>query len=201
MKLQTHPVTWAHASWPSVSIDERLFPTQATPVLDARCESVYDRSATPSSLSTPLRVVRILAFCQAIIFLVLFLFVCAWTGAATESKSTADLQVTSSSYAPKKERNPFGSGTVDPADSPAKADHVIAPSLLKLSGILYDPVHPSAVVNGQLVELKKAVRVPTEQGEIEVKALRIGRESILVEVGGREHELWLSGREPDKQNK
>jgi len=78
---------------------------------------------------------------------------------------------------------------------------VIAPSLLKLSGILYDPVHPSAVVNGQLVELKKAVRVPTEQGEIEVKALRIGRESILVEVGGREHELWLSGREPDKQNK
>jgi hypothetical protein len=56
-------------------------------------------------------------------------------------------------------------------------------------------------VNNQLVELKKPVRIPTEQGEIEVKALRISRDSILLEVGGREHELWLSGREPDKQNK
>jgi hypothetical protein len=159
------------------------------------------RSAASSSLSTSLRVVRILAFCQAIIFLVLFLFVCAWAGAATARKSSDDLQVISSSYAPKKERNPFGSGTVEMADTSAKADHVIAPTLLKLSGILYDPVHPSAVVNGQLVELKKAVTIPTEQGEIEVKALRIARESILLEVGGREHELWLSGREPDKQNK
>jgi hypothetical protein len=201
MKLQTHPVTWAHASWPSVSIDERSFRTQSTPVLDARRESVNVRSAASSSLSTPLRVVRILAFCQAIIFLVLFLFVCAWAGAATERKSTVDLQVISSSYAPKKERNPFGSGTVDAVGSPAKVDQVIAPGLLKLSGILYDPVHPSAVVNGQLVELKKAVRILTEQGELEVKALRITRESVLLEIGNREHELWLSGHEPDKQNK
>src|SRR5512140_1059820 len=102
MKFQTHPpVTWAHASWPRVTIDERLLPTQATPVLEARYESVNVRSVASSSLSTPLRIVRILAFCQAIIFLVLFLFVCAWAGAATESKSTVDFQVNSSSYAPK----------------------------------------------------------------------------------------------------
>jgi hypothetical protein len=200
--LQTHPSTWSHGVWTSVSIDEDSFPSESTPIRNVSRESVNVRNAESGSLSRSLSVVRILAFCQAIFFLVLFLFVCAWAGAATIGKPTIDLRIISSAYTPQKERNPFGSGTLQPADgSAAKTSPEVAPGLLKLNGILYDPVHPSAVVNNQLVELKRAVKVLTGQGEIEVKALQIAREFILLEVGDQKLELWLSGREPDKQTK
>lgn len=198
--LQAHPSTWSHSAWTSASIDEGAFPSEPTPVFNVSRKSGSVRGAEFGRLSGALSTVRILAFCQAIFFLVLFLFVCAWAGAATMGKSTIDLRVISSTYAPQKVRNPFGSGTVQSTDgSAAKSSPAIALGLLKLNGVLYNPVHPSAVVNNQLVELKRPVKVLTEQGEIEVEALQIAREFIVLEVGDQKVELWLSGREPDKQ--
>lgn len=204
MKLQAHQVTWTPSAWAgtAVLVDERQLPTDAASMPNVRNKSMCVGRATSSSLSAPLRAVRILAFCQAIIFLVLFLFVCAWAHGATAAKPTVDLQVIGSSYAPQRERSPFGSGIVAPADgSSTKTDRTIAPGMLTLKGILYDPVRPSAVVNGQLVELNKSVAVPTEHGNIEVKAVEITRELVVLKIADQKVELRLSGREPDKATK
>ena len=65
--------------------------------------------------------------------------------------------------------------------------------MLKLKGILYHAVHPAAIVNDQLVEFNKSVTVQTEQGAVEVKAVQITREVVLLEVGGQKVELRLGG--------
>jgi hypothetical protein len=206
MKLQAHQVTWTQDAWANARVlaDKRPLITDTASTLIVRSKSVGVQRETASTLSAPLRAVRILAFCQAIVFIVLFLFICAWTHAGTTAgKPTLDLQVIGSSYAPQQQRNPFGSGTVvESTNGPgAKASQTVAPGMLKLKGILYDPVRPSAVVNGQLVELNKTVTVSTEQGDIEVKALEITREFVMLEVGGRKVELRLSGPEPGKETK
>jgi hypothetical protein len=67
--------------------------------------------------------------------------------------------------------------------------------LLKLHGILFNAVNPSALVNDQLVELNKSVKVHTEQGDVEIKALKITRELVLLDVGGQKVELRLGGNE------
>jgi len=53
-------------------------------------------------------------------------------------------------------------------------------------------------VNNQLLELNKPVGVQTERGEFEVKALRITREVVLLDIGGQKAELRLSGGDRDK---
>ena len=49
-----------------------------------------------------------LAFCQAIFFLVLFLFLCARVGAATEGKSGHGLELVPSTYTAQNTRDRFG---------------------------------------------------------------------------------------------
>jgi hypothetical protein len=153
------------------------------------------------NLSAPLRVVGILAFGQAILFLVLFLFICAWADAATKGAPRPNLELTASAYVSQTERDPFGAGITQlPDASGARTNGTAALGMLKLKGILYDPVHPSAMVNGELLELNKTVTVRTEQGDVEVKAVQITREIVSLEVGGRKVELRLGG-EPDKNTK
>lgn len=168
---------------------------------EAKYNAGVRRRATTGSLSAPLRVVGVLAFGQAIFFLVLFLFICAWAGAATKGAPRPNLELTSSAYVPQTERDPFGSGFAQSLDpSGAKTSETAVSGMLKLKGILYDPVHPSAMVNGTLLELNKPVTVQTEQGAVEMKAVEITRESVSLEVGGRKVELRLGG-EPDKNTK
>lgn len=153
------------------------------------------------SLSKPMRIVGVLAFCQAILFVVLFLFICARAGAATEGKPAPSLELKLSAYAAQNTRDPFG------ADVPKAGSTVekIAPSAgvesFKLMGILYDATNPAALINSQLVDLKKPVKVKTDQGEVEVKALTITRETVLLDVGGQKIELRLGGTERDKGSK
>ena len=68
-------------------------------------------------------------------------------------------------------------------------------------GILYTATSPAALINDQLVELNKPVRVRTAQGETEIKALVITREMVQLEVGGQKVELRLGGSERDKEPK
>jgi hypothetical protein len=151
------------------------------------------RPTDRGSLSTSLRIVGILAFCQALVFVVLFLFFCARAGAATDAKSTSGLELSPSAYLPQNVRDPFGAEAPKAADGKAVVARLTEPDALKLQGILYNKTNPSALVNDQLVELNKTVKVHTEQGEVEVKALEITRELVLLDVGGQKIELRLGG--------
>jgi hypothetical protein len=165
------------------------------------CEATICRRSASGSLSAPLRTVGILAFCQALVFVLLFLFLCAWAGAATEGKSASSLELNPSVYTPQNVRDPFGS------EVPKVVEGVLAPvrfegtDALKLQGILYNKVHPSALVNDQLVELNKTAKVHTAQGEVEVKALEITRDRVSLDVGGQKVELRLGGIEPKPADK
>jgi ribosomal protein L16/L10AE len=56
-------------------------------------------------------------------------------------------------------------------------------------------------VNNQLVELNKPARVQIGQGEVEVKAVTITRDLVVLEVGGQKMELRLGGTDRDKGSK
>jgi hypothetical protein len=126
---------------------------------------------------------------------VLFLFLCARAGAATEGKPTSDLELNPSVYLPQNARDPFGSEVPKGADGTAVVARLAGPGMLKLQGILYDKVNPSALVNDQLVALNKTAKVRTAEGDVEVKALEITRDLVLLEIGGQKIELRLGGNE------
>ena len=193
MKLPAQSVIWTQRGWPTadVMVNGRCEPREATLAVDLECETVACRRAESSSLSIPLRIVGILAFCQALGFIVFFLFICARAGAATEGKPSSDLELSPSVYTPQNVRDPFGS---EVSKSTGETRHV-GTELLKLHGILFNAVNPSALVNDQLVELNKSVKVHTEQGDVEIKALKITRELVLLDVGGQKVELRLGGNE------
>ncbi len=159
---------------------------------EVECEAVVCRRTASGSLSTPLRIVGILAFCQTLVFIVLFLFICARVGAATGGKPTSTLELSLSAYTPQSERDPFGS---EVPKSTGATQQLVAPDSLKLHGILYSAANPSALINDQLVELNKTARVHTAQGDVEAKALKITRELVVLEVGGQKVELRLGGGE------
>jgi hypothetical protein len=146
-----------------------------------------------------MRVVGVLAFCQAIIFLVLFLFLCARAGAATDSKSGHSLELIPSTYTTQSSRDPFGAQVAGSTNTNGAGTVTsVGADALKLMGILYDAAHPSALVNDQLLELNRPVKMQTAQGEVEVKALRITRELVVLQVGGQEMELRLGGEHDQK---
>jgi len=146
-----------------------------------------------------MRVVGVLAFCQAIVFLVLFLVLCARAGAATESKSGHGLELISSTYATQTARDPFGAQVAGATDTNSATVTSVDAGALKLMGILYDAVHPSALVNDQLLELNRPVKMQTAQGEVEVKALKITRDLVVLQVGGQKMELRLGGAEHEQE--
>lgn len=204
MKSHTQPVTWTHRAWADavVTVDECRSIRKTASVVNIETESAVRRRAMGDSLAGPLRIVVVLAFCQTIFFIALFLFICARAGAATESKPTFNPELSVSAYMSKTVRDPFGSEAVKSSGTlNAKTIHAATPGMLKLKGILYDTVHPSALVNDQLVELNKPVTVGTEQGAMEIKALKISREAVLLEVQGQKVELRLGGDERDKEVK
>jgi len=148
-----------------------------------------------------MRIVGVLAFCQTIFFLVLFLFICARAGAATENPSPPSVKLTLSTYTTKTVRDPFGSEVPNSGGPTTAGVHPVGPDNFKLMGILYSAASPAALINNQLVELNKPVRVQTAQGEAEVKALVITREMVQLEVGGQKVELRLGGIEREKESK
>ena len=203
MKLHAQPVSWAHRPWSDEDVvaDRDCPAREYAAASPAECESGVCRHADGGSLSTPMRIVGVLAFCQTIFFLVLFLFICARAGAATESKSAPTAKLTLSTYTTKTVRDPFGSEAPMPAGLMSAAPHTVSLGSLKLMGILYSAASPAALINGQLVELNKPIKVPTRQGEAEIKALAITREMVQLEVGGQKMELRLGGGERDKESK
>jgi hypothetical protein len=204
MKWHAQPVAWTGRTWSDddVFVDEnRLVGKETSAAVWGKCQSVACQREASGSLSTPMRIVGVLAFCQAVFFLVLFLFICARAGAATEGKTVPSLELNLSTYAAQTQRDPFGSEAPKSGGTGAKAAPSTGIESFKLMGILYDAANPAALVNSQLVDLKKPVKVQTDQGEVEVKALTITRDTVLLEVGGQKMELRLGGTERDKGSK
>jgi len=142
----------------------------------------------------------VLAFCQAIVFLVLFLFLCARVGAATESKPGHSLELIPSTYTTQNSRDPFGAQVAGSTDTNGTGTvRSVDGGALKLMGILYDAAHPSALINDQLLDLNHPVKMQTAQGEVEVKAVKITRESVVLQVGGQTMELRLGGNEHNQE--
>jgi hypothetical protein len=198
MKSSAQPVIWTQRAWPKagVSVGDRREAAKiaGTVTIDSEAEAMACRRTANDSLSTPLRIVGILAFCQALVFVVLFLFICARAGATTERKPTSGLELNPSTYVPQNGRDPFGA-EVPKAGGGTPVVRPVGTDMLKLQGILYNKVNPSALVNDQLVELNKITKVQTDQGEVQVKALEITRDLVLLDVGGQKIELRLGGSE------
>jgi hypothetical protein len=99
-------------------------------------------------------------------------------------------------------RDPFGAQLPGSTDTNRAATVAsVDAGTLKLMGILYDAVHPAALVNDQLLELNQPVKMRTVQGEVDVKALKITRELVVLQVGGEKMELRLGGAVPDPETK
>jgi hypothetical protein len=197
MKSPAQPATWTQRSWSKdgVPVGECYEAGKAAKAVEIENEAMVCRQTASGSLTTPLRIVGILAFCQALVFVVLFLFLCAGAGAATEAKPASSLELSSSVYLPQNARDPFGSEVPKATDGTGASARLAGPDMLKLQGILYNKINPSALINDQLVELNKTAKVHTAQGEVEVKALEITRDLVLLDVGGQKIELRLGGNE------
>jgi hypothetical protein len=202
MKLHAPSAAWTHDAWSDgASADTQSPARRHAAAIQGECEAAVCQRAAHGSLSTSMRVVGILAFCHALFFLVLFLFICAHAGAAV-SKSSPALQLNPSTYTAQTQRDPFGSEVPKSAGAAdARTTVTAGADSFKLMGILYSPTNPSALVNNELVELNKPVRVQIGQGEVEVKALVITRDTVVLEVGGQRMELRLGGNERAGESK
>ena len=103
MKLHAQPTSWAHRAWTTValSVDERHAVARATSGLEVVRDTVIDQASTGGSYSRPMNVVRLLALCQALLFLALFLFICAQASAAKEGGRSFNPELSRSVYAPE----------------------------------------------------------------------------------------------------
>ena len=142
--------------------------------------------------SSAMRIVGILAFCQSLMFLALWLLMCAAAGAANAPiEFVPDLKT--STYQPTNARDPFAKPGI--AMQATKTAPTI-PISLQLQGILYQPANPSAIVNDKLLTLNKIVSFNTGNSEVQVKAVEITRESVVLDIGGQRVELRLSPSSP-----
>jgi len=104
-------------------------------------------------------------------------------------------QLIRSVYKPRVSRDPFlkpgltdGSG----ASRLAMTSH----GTFRLQAILWSPTNPSAVVNDQFLSLAKSVILSTASGNVEVKAVEIGRDRVVLDVAGQRVELKLNPEQP-----
>jgi hypothetical protein len=103
-----------------------------------------------------------------------------------------------STYAPSKARDPFGwSGVVQTTSTTSTAVAVSTVAFpFRLEGIMYDARQPSAIINNQLVVLKKPVTLRSGGAAIEVRATEITADRVVLEAGGRSVELKLAKPPP-----
>ena len=115
---------------------------------------------------------------------------------AVSATSGFDLELIRSVYKPDKARDPFlKPGTTAIGSNGLKM--VTAGQLVfRLQAILWSPTNPSVVVNDQLLDLNKSVVFSTASGDVEVKAVEIGRERVVLEVAGQRVELRLNPEQP-----
>ena len=169
----------------------------AAPSRDFATVDAVETAANTRITASAMRTVAIMAFCQSLLFLVLWLLICARAGAATPAKTEFRPDLVASAYNSVKPRDPFGKVGAG-KDFKALPGAAVA---FRLEGILFSAVSPSAIVNGTLVTLNKTVTLSAGNGEIQVKAVEITRERVVIEAGGQRVELQLNSRDPKEQTR
>jgi hypothetical protein len=135
------------------------------------------------------QVVGILAFCQSLLFLALWLFLCASVGAAPAAPGWANPQLKKSSFQPTRERDPFLPSGAVPLGR--QKSTVASLTSLRLQGIVYETGRASAMVNNEIVVVGQPVILSTTEGAVQVTATEITRDYVVLDVGGRKFELRL----------
>ena len=115
---------------------------------------------------------------------------------AVSATSGSDLELIRSVYKPDKARDPFLKPGTMAIGSDGRETATAGQLVLRLQAILWSPANPSAVVNDQLLDINKSVIFSTASGDVKVKAVEIGRERVVLEVGGRRVELRLNPEQP-----
>jgi hypothetical protein len=129
-----------------------------------------------------------LAFAQSVVFLAVWLLVCAWAGAEEVKQPLYAPTMQVSTYAPTKSRNPFIKTKASLIETKGTGE---LPLDLHLEGILYSASNPSAIVNGQLLLLNKNVTVKSNGESVTIRATDITRQRVLLDVQGKSVELRL----------
>ena len=104
-------------------------------------------------------------------------------------------QLIHSAYKPGVLRDPFLKPGLT-AGSSASRLATTSHGTFRLQAILWSPTDPSADVNGAWLSSNKSVILNTASGNVEVKAVEIGRDRVVLEIAGQRVELKLNPEQP-----
>jgi hypothetical protein len=190
----------AHA--PTLGLVELVAPRRS----DGEVVRHHERVATPAAAPPRARsaarghtrravsIVTLLAFGQSMVFLVAWLFLCAMAGAETTTNQVSGFApaLVKSTYTVTTPRDPFTVRKV----MVAAAGEAGVLSELVLRGIVQHPTRPAAMVNDAVLELNETATVHTHRGPIDVKAVQITRDRVVLEAGGEKIELRIDTDSP-----
>lgn len=131
--------------------------------------------------------------CTTMLMVLATVALCATVSTNKASPSIAktnDLAIVKSVYEPVKLRDPFGSQVAAGATSTTKPVAAFT-GVFQLQGILYAGADSSAIINDKLVTLNKSITINAGGTEVQIKAVEIGRDRVVLEVGGQKIELRL----------
>jgi len=103
-------------------------------------------------------------------------------------------RLNSSTYQPTAVRDPFFKSGTSAVLAGPKA--VAEPTTFHLDGFLGSTNHLTAIVNGWVLSLNKPLIIETDNGKIEIKAVKITFAGVTLEVGGKQIELKRSPDNP-----
>lgn len=110
----------------------------------------------------------------------------AATGPAALASDGFQPRLNISVYQPVTSRDPFL--TPGARASPAKSTTTDA-TMFRIDGVFGSPKKMTAIVNGAALSLNKPVVIDTASGRIQVKAVQITFEGVVLEVGGQRVEV------------
>jgi hypothetical protein len=136
--------------------------------------------------------VAVIAIGQSLLFLAVLLFFCLAASAEPAPKEfVPELQM--STYGPRLSRDPFVSRVVAQMAPEVKVLPGM-PIVFQLQGILYQDGNPSALVNGQLLTKNKLTKITSDGKTVEVRAVEITRDRVVLESGGQRVELSMNAK-------
>jgi len=115
--------------------------------------------------------------------------------AAPDPVAEFDPQLRRSNYQPAKSRDPFlriGGPRVAPSTGAAVQTAAPVQFAFRLEGILYHPSAPAAIVNDKMLQLNRPTTLVMNGQKIEVKAIEIMRNRVVLEADGQRIELVLT---------
>jgi len=117
---------------------------------------------------------------------------------------TNSLIIVKSTYEPVKLRDPFGNQVAGVTITSTTKTAPVFAGVFQLQGILGSGADLSATINGKLVTLNKPITINAGGTEVQVNAIEIGRDRVVLEVGGQKVELRLktgteTGNQPERK--